>query len=133
VKLSGSKVLEICRPYPQIPRLPNRSFPQGTLIDSFDVRKALNHTPDATSCTMSLTDLAQEILTNAKMLDERGLVDPESKLGFRNLSSTDYNIRSRLIDAIQELNRLSLGPAEYLYSLYMTGVRIYELLICDHS
>ncbi|CAN9171759.1 unnamed protein product [Alternaria sp. RS040] len=70
---------------------------------------------------MSLTDLAQKILTNAKMLDERGLVDPESKLGFRNLSPTDYNIRSRLIDAIQELNRLALGPAEYLYSLYMTG------------
>jgi hypothetical protein len=82
---------------------------------------------------MSLTDLAQKILTNAKMLDERGLVDPESKLGFRNLSPTDYNIRSRLIDAIQELNRLALGPAEYLYSLHMTGVRIYEPSICDHS
>lgn len=48
---------------------------------------------------MSLTNLAQEILANTKKLDERGVVDIESKLGFRNLSPTDYKIRTRLIDA----------------------------------
>ena len=71
---------------------------------------------------MSLTDLAQEILANAKQLEERGVIDTESKLGFRNLSPADYKTRSRLIDAIQELNMLALGPKECLFSLYTAGV-----------
>lgn len=72
---------------------------------------------------MSLTALAEVILANAKELDQRGVVDVESKIGFRDLTQSDLDCRARLITAIRELNRMALGPAETIYNMLMSSVR----------
>lgn len=66
---------------------------------------------------MSLTGLAETILAKAKELDQRGVVDADSKVGFRNMAKKDYESRATLIQAIRDLERLSLGPLETLHDL----------------
>lgn len=66
---------------------------------------------------MPITDFTQDILADAQQIEKRGVIDTEFKFGFRNLSRADYKTRSQLIDAIRELYKLALGPAECLFSL----------------
>ncbi|KAF4305873.1 hypothetical protein GTA08_BOTSDO13967 [Botryosphaeria dothidea] len=66
---------------------------------------------------MPLEALAETVTAHSKELDERGVVDPASPVGFRNLSPDDLACRSRLLTAIEELRRLALGPAETLHEL----------------
>lgn len=72
---------------------------------------------------MSQVSLAESILHNVKEFEERGVIDPSSKLGFRGMTSEDLKIRATVIDAIRNLERLMLGPMESLYFLCSTGVR----------
>lgn len=66
---------------------------------------------------MSLKALAETVTAHSRELDERGVVDPESLVGFRILSPDDLACRSRLLTAIEELRRLALGPAEALQEM----------------
>ncbi|OJD40629.1 s-adenosyl-l-methionine-dependent methyltransferase [Diplodia corticola] len=70
---------------------------------------------------MSLTAVAEVVLANAKELDKRGVVDIESKIGFRDPTQSDLDCRSRLITAIRELERMALGPAETIYNMLMAS------------
>ncbi|KAK0662800.1 O-methyltransferase gsfB [Lasiodiplodia hormozganensis] len=70
---------------------------------------------------MSLTALAEVILANAKELDQRGVVDVESKIGFRDLTQSDLDCRACLITAIREMHRMALGPAETIYNMLMSS------------
>lgn len=73
--------------------------------------------------TMSLKALAETVTAHSRELDERGVVDPESLVGFRILSPDDLACRSRLLTAIEELRRLALGPAEALQEMMSVAVR----------
>ncbi|KAH7053461.1 O-methyltransferase-domain-containing protein [Macrophomina phaseolina] len=70
---------------------------------------------------MSLSILAERILESAQQLDKRGVVDTDSKLGFRNMTPTDFRSRASLITALQELERLARGPMESVWALGFAG------------
>lgn len=63
---------------------------------------------------MSLTQIAELISAKSKELDQRGVVDPDSQLGFRNMTAKDYASRGILIQAIRDLEKLALGPLDAL-------------------
>lgn len=77
---------------------------------------------------MSLTALAEKILAKAKELDQRGVVDPDSKLGFRNMTMQDYRNRAALIETVRELEKLSLGPLETLHDM---ASKVSSSFLCD--
>ncbi|EKG16287.1 hypothetical protein MPH_06496, partial [Macrophomina phaseolina MS6] len=70
---------------------------------------------------MSLSTLAERILESARQLDKRGVVDLDSKLGFRNMTPADFRSRASLITALQELERLARGPMESVWALGFAG------------
>lgn len=71
---------------------------------------------------MSQVALAESILHNVKKLEERGVIDPSSKLGFRDMTYEDLKIRATAINAIRNLESQMLGPMESLCSLCFTRV-----------
>ncbi|KAH7017921.1 S-adenosyl-L-methionine-dependent methyltransferase [Macrophomina phaseolina] len=81
---------------------------------------------------MALTALAEKVLVKAKELDQRGVVDPDSKLGFRNMTTQDYSSRATLVEAIRELERLSLGPLETLHDIALKSIDGVSLYASSH-
>lgn len=71
---------------------------------------------------MSLTQIAEIVSAKSKELDQRGVVDPDSQLGFRNMTAKDYASRGILIQAIRDLEKLALGPLDAL-NILVSNVR----------